>query len=133
LAQHGSCKNYSEEALAEQFDTLLRDGVLVRRGQKYPTLWLAGRESHRKKRGSAPGKPRTAYSALLRELDNYRRRTARRLKWKPFMVFHRKVILALAKTHPTTEQELLLIPGLGPAKIQQFGHELLRLVREHAS
>lgn len=51
------------------------------------------------------------------------------MKWKPYMVFHRKVVLAVARARPQSPAELALIPGLGPAKIERFGEEILALVK----
>ena len=56
---------------------------------------------------------------------------AGKLKWKAYMVFQRKAILAIAKAQPSTLEELLLIPGLGPAKVDRFGDDILELVRTH--
>jgi superfamily II DNA helicase RecQ len=68
---------------------------------------------------------------VARALDNYRKRTARRLKWKAYMVFQRKVIMAIDREKPTSRAALARIPGLGPAKIERFGEDILALVREH--
>ncbi len=68
---------------------------------------------------------------VARALDNYRKRTARSLKWKTYMVFQRKVILAIDREQPTSRAALSNIPGLGPAKIERFGDDILALVREH--
>ena len=52
------------------------------------------------------------------------------MKWKPFMVFHRKVVTQVARVRPRTSEDLEAIAGLGPAKIDQYGAELLALVRQ---
>jgi len=133
LPEFGTLKEHAEPVVASIFDELLRERVLVQRGRKYPTLWLAdtplpergtGARSSGKKTG------RRAASELARQLENYRRRTARRLSWKPYMVFHRKVVTAVARAQPQDERELALIAGLGAAKIERFGEEILALVRE---
>jgi superfamily II DNA helicase RecQ len=66
-------------------------------------------------------------------LDNYRKRTARSLKWKTYMVFQRKVVLAIDREEPDSLDALAKIPGLGPAKIERFGTDILDLVRAHGS
>ncbi|MEX1366231.1 MAG: ATP-dependent DNA helicase RecQ [Nannocystaceae bacterium] len=137
LPQFGTLSQYDEQTIAAVFQRLLREGVLVNRGRKYPTVWLA--DVPLPSRGRAAGSARRRDSdeggpgALARQLENYRRRTARRLKWKPFMVFHRKVVLAVARTRPQTAAELAAIPGLGDAKIERFGADILELVREHGT
>jgi hypothetical protein len=47
------------------------------------------------------------------------------------MVFQRKVILAIDRLEPDSIEALEKIPGLGPAKIERFGEDLLGLVRQH--
>jgi superfamily II DNA helicase RecQ len=68
---------------------------------------------------------------VARALDNYRRRQARALKWKTYMVFQRNVMLAIDRQEPDSHEALARIPGLGPAKIERFGDDILALVREH--
>lgn len=131
LPDFGSLKSHDESTIAAVFDEMLTQGTLEKKGRKYPTLWPSGRDDPRRrnKAGAPAKKQRTAQSELMRELDNYRRRTANRLKWKPYMVFHRKVILAVAKSSPRSLEELQEIAGLGPIKIERFGAEILELVR----
>ena len=69
---------------------------------------------------------------IARELERYRRRMARELKWKGYMVFQTKVITAVDAQKPTSRDALARIPGLGPAKIDRFGDDILAIVRRHA-
>ena len=47
------------------------------------------------------------------------------------MVFQKRVILAIDREEPASHDALARIPGLGPAKIERFGDDILQLVREH--
>jgi superfamily II DNA helicase RecQ len=47
------------------------------------------------------------------------------------MVFQRKVILAIDREMPDSHAALARIPGLGPAKIERFGDDILEVVRRH--
>ena len=47
------------------------------------------------------------------------------------MVFQRAAMLAIDREEPSTLDELARIPGLGPAKIERFGEDILEIVREH--
>jgi superfamily II DNA helicase RecQ len=69
---------------------------------------------------------------MARDLDRYRKRMARQLKWKAYMVFQQRVIAAIDAQRPRTKDALARIPGLGPAKIARFGDDLLALVQRHA-
>jgi ATP-dependent DNA helicase RecQ len=74
--------------------------------------------------------PRTA--SITFELDRYRRRMARQLKWKTYMVFQRSVITAIDLQRPASREDLARIAGLGPSKIARFGDDILAVVRRHA-
>jgi ATP-dependent DNA helicase RecQ len=120
----------TEAAVVATIDQLIRERRLVRRGRKYPTVWLAGRPvREREVEGSAPKRSRG--STLARELDLYRRRMARELKWKSYMVFQRRTIAAIDQLRPDSVAALARIPGLGPAKIARFGDDILAAVRRH--
>jgi superfamily II DNA helicase RecQ len=74
--------------------------------------------------------PRTTSIAI--ELDRYRKRRARELRWKAYMVFQRGAIAAIDRQRPTSKEALARIPGLGPAKIDRFGDDILALVRRYS-
>ncbi len=139
ISEHGSLQRYNESSVVSAIEELLDAGVLERKGRKYPTVWLAGRPVRSKKpegsdepRGLGRSR-RRASSSLGRALDNYRKRRARGLGWKTYMVFQRKVIEAIERERPATLEELEQIPGLGPAKVSRFGDELLELIEKHRS
>ena len=145
LPEWGHLKEFDEDSIIGAVDELLAEGVLERRGQKYPTVWPAGKPvrqpSRSKAKGdgdsAAPGRRsprggRRQYTPITRALDNYRKRTARRLKWKPYMVFQKKAIAAIEEQRPLTIDALFRIPGLGPAKVERFGDDILELVRSNS-
>lgn len=148
LDEHGALSDHEEAAIVATIELMLREGPLERRGQKYPTVWLRGKpvrernpEAKASPRsdggGTATGKRRSSSrwvktNDLTRALENYRRKTARSLKWKPYMVFQQKALVAIDANKPLSLTALQAIPGLGPAKIERFGRDILALVREHA-
>ena len=82
--------------------------------------------------GSPPVRSRgRAGSALARALQNYRQRAARRLQWKRYMVFTNSVIEQIDALRPDSLWALGQVRGLGPAKLERFGADLLALVRAH--
>ena len=140
LPEYGKLAEYSEASIVAAIDALLLAGRLQKTGRKYPTLWIPGKPV--RVAPAALNRPGAARRGLrrgampragpvARALDNYRKRTARRLKWKAYMVFQRKVIMAIDREKPTSRAALARIPGLGPAKIERFGEDILALVREH--
>jgi ATP-dependent DNA helicase RecQ len=68
---------------------------------------------------------------IARQLDNYRKRRARELGWKTYMVFQKNVLMSVDREEPESLEALAQIPGLGPAKIERFGEEILEIVRVH--
>jgi len=137
LPEHGDLSSHSEASIAAAIDQLLAGGQLEAKGRKYPTVWLPGKRVRQPRaEGTTPpsGKrrgSRRSVSHLRRALDLYRKRMARKLGWKPYMVVHNKVLLALDRDRPRTLKELEAIVGLGPAKIDRFGLELLDIVRRY--
>ncbi|MEM6730663.1 MAG: ATP-dependent DNA helicase RecQ [Myxococcota bacterium] len=137
VTHHGELNPHGEEALVATMEWLVKAGELEDRGNKYPTIWRAGRPVRAQRSRTQPGRSRKslgrrpAHSPLRRELVNYRRRQARALNWKLYMVFNNQVIEALESQRPRTLDDLDAIPGLGPSKIERFGIDLLNLVRTH--
>ncbi|MEM6992744.1 MAG: HRDC domain-containing protein, partial [Myxococcota bacterium] len=118
---------------------MLRDGALARKGRKYPTVWIPGKavrgrsdDDGAPKRARRRRAPSSGTGSIAPELDRYRKRMAGRLKWKAYMVFQRKAILAIDRERPSTLDDLARIPGLGPAKIERFGEDILALVRQYS-
>ncbi len=138
LPEHGNLRPFNEASIVAAIEGLLDAGTLEHRGRKYPTVWFPGRpvRESRELADDAPARPskrsrHPRYSPLARDLDNYRKRMGRYLKWKPYMVFQRRVIAAIDKARPSSRADLARIPGLGPAKIDRFGDELLDIIRRH--
>ncbi|TMQ12869.1 MAG: RecQ family ATP-dependent DNA helicase [Deltaproteobacteria bacterium] len=128
LPQFGKLAKVSEASIVATIDRLIAERRLVRRGRKYPTVALPGPAVARRTRVDRP--PRTA--SVTFELDRYRKRMARQLKWKTYMVFPRSVIAAIDRQRPSSREALARIAGLGPSKIARFGDDILAVVLRHA-
>lgn len=138
MPEYGELVNYSEDEIVAGIDRLLGDERLQRTGSKYPTVWPAGKPVRKDRGGrtggkaAAPKKRSSRYGGnIARALDNYRKRTARTLGWKPYMVFQTKVMLAIDAQEPDSHDALHRIAGLGPAKVERFGDDILALVERH--
>jgi ATP-dependent DNA helicase RecQ len=135
LPGFGALAGTPEDAIVAAIDVLLARGVLVKRGLKYPTVWLRSRPLAEARRPRAETsratRSRPTGSSLAYALDGYRKKMARQLKWKTYMVLQRKTVAAIAAAQPSSRAALARIPGLGPAKIDRFGDDLLALVRVH--
>jgi ATP-dependent DNA helicase RecQ len=140
LPEYGTLSEFSEAAVVAAIDGLLADGRLQRAGAKYPTVWIPGKPLRASKTTAGSTSTRPARKAraksryggdIARALDSYRRRTARTLGWKAYMVFQKNVILAIDREEPDSLDALARIHGLGPAKIERFGEDVLGMVRKH--
>jgi ATP-dependent DNA helicase RecQ len=136
MPEHGALADFAEASITAAIDALLAEGRLRRTGSKYPTVWLPGRPVRAARAGSEPGaatraRARRYGGPIARALDSYRKRTARALRWKTYMVFQRSVLLAIDREQPDSRAALAKISGLGPAKIARFGDDILELVRRH--
>ena len=66
---------------------------------------------------------------LLAELKDWRLRTSKELKVPAYVVFSDNTLIAIAEALPTDDAALTAIPGIGARKLEQFGADVLELVR----
>jgi DNA helicase II / ATP-dependent DNA helicase PcrA len=67
--------------------------------------------------------------ALLTELREWRLRTSKELNVPAYVVFSDNTLIAIAESMPTDTAALAAIPGIGARKLEQFGSDVLDLVR----
>jgi DNA helicase-2/ATP-dependent DNA helicase PcrA len=79
---------------------------------------------------SAKGKfvPTPGSDGLYHELAVWRRARADEDEVPPYVVFDNKTLDAIARTRPQTLRDLSALPGIGPAKLERYGAEVLALV-----
>ncbi len=68
---------------------------------------------------------------LLTALKAKRLEIARDQKQPAFIIFHDSVLVEMARVRPKTGEDLLLIPGAGPAKAARFGAIFLAVIANH--
>ncbi len=66
---------------------------------------------------------------LLLRLKDWRLRTAKELNVPAYVVFSDNTLIAIAETLPADDAALVAIPGIGARKLEQFGPDVLELVR----
>jgi DNA helicase-2/ATP-dependent DNA helicase PcrA len=66
---------------------------------------------------------------LLLQLKEWRLQTARELSVPAYVVFTDNTLIAIAEMLPTDDAALVAIPGIGARKLEQFGPDVLELVR----
>ena len=70
-------------------------------------------------------------TALARELRSWRYERANEIDKPAFVVFSNAALAGIAHLRPTTLTELLKVPGVGPAKVNAYGEEIVGIVRSH--
>jgi DNA helicase-2/ATP-dependent DNA helicase PcrA len=70
---------------------------------------------------------------LVRSLRDWRLETARTSGVPAYVVLHDVTLEALAALRPTTVEQLLAVPGLGPVKAARYGPSLLSLVADRVA
>jgi DNA helicase II / ATP-dependent DNA helicase PcrA len=69
--------------------------------------------------------------AVLEALTSWRTSAARAAGVPTYVLLHDSTLAAVATTRPSTIEELLAVPGLGPVKASRYGPTLLALVAQH--
>lgn len=70
-------------------------------------------------------------TALARELRSWRYERASEIDKPAFVVFSNAALAGIAHLRPTTLTELLDVPGVGPAKVNAYGEEIIGIVQSH--
>ncbi|MGW0161856.1 ATP-dependent DNA helicase UvrD2 [Mycobacterium sp. NPDC003323] len=66
---------------------------------------------------------------LLAALKDWRLRTSQEMKVPAYVVFTDNTLIAIAETLPTDAAALVAIPGIGARKLEQYGPDVLALVK----
>lgn len=104
-----------------------RPGPHDRRGDPRAGL-AAARAAARAGRGPADA---PVDRALLDALKEWRRLEALAKAVPAFTVFHDATLQAICIARPATPAELLAVPGVGPAKLDRYGRQILDIVGSH--
>ena len=71
-----------------------------------------------------------ADEALFQLLRKWRADTAREQAVPAYVILHDRTLKELAEMRPTTRGHLAMVSGIGAAKIEHYGEELLALIGE---
>ncbi len=66
---------------------------------------------------------------VLSRLKMWRTDLARKLNLPAYMIMHDRTLLEIASVMPSTLEELGKVSGIGPAKLQKYGNEILSIIR----
>ena len=73
--------------------------------------------------------PRPSWTPLGERLRAWRLERARSDGVPPYVVFHDRVLLEIAETRPASLEELAQVSGVGPAKLERYGPDVLVALR----
>lgn len=71
--------------------------------------------------------PSDVDEALLERLREWRLHTSREQRVPAFVIFTDATLTAIAEARPCSERELLAVPGVGQAKLERYGADVLAL------
>ena len=144
----GLLKDVAQAEISSWLQALLDEGYLSHEGDEYPVVALSPRGAHALVEGEiltitrAPAAPRAPVAArslaasphpaadaeLTDRLRAWRRARAQEFGKPAYVVFSDKTLHALSAARPVTPEQLLTVPGIGPAKLEAFGEELLAVI-----
>ncbi|HJQ08866.1 MAG TPA: HRDC domain-containing protein [Candidatus Saccharimonadales bacterium] len=120
--------------LAKQIDQELRarSQQILHDNAEYIKTWQANEVSgENERRAEEQGRSEPADPELFEALRAWRFKLAKDQTLPPYIIAHDKVLAAVAGAKPTTEKDLLGVPGFGPKKVEIYGADILRIVHEH--
>lgn len=141
LTCFGSLSHLKLKDIQSELKAMIDHEELILRDGKYPRVSLPSTKNTTFKKlfnlSTAEKKPKqkTESSEITRMLNNFIRREGRARKLKPYYILKKDTIFKIAESKPTKLNELQQIKGLGPVKIESYGHEILKIVteaREHS-
>jgi DNA helicase-2/ATP-dependent DNA helicase PcrA len=81
---------------------------------------------------SASSKPKLEATPAVQALKEWRLARARAEEVPAYVVFNDRTLAELLRLQPRTISELAAVPGIGPAKLERYGPELLAALRDVA-
>ncbi len=153
LSVYGTAKDFGQPQLRDIVGQLQARGLLVRNEGEYPTLAVTpeGRAFLRQRQslsllrpadagdagGTGPrraGSPAAAVECdekLFGELRALRRRLADARDVPAFVIFGDVSLRHMAAGFPQSTEEFSRIPGVGEAKLEQYGPEFMEIIRSY--
>jgi RecQ family ATP-dependent DNA helicase len=108
------------DGIAEEFRTLT--ATATRSRQRKP-----GNQPAAKAQSDVPAVPTHEMEGLAARLRQWRSAQAKRLGVPAYVVLHDRTLNAVALARPASPAQLVSIDGIGPAKVEKFGADILQL------
>jgi len=148
LSTFGLLKDTPQRQIVNWYWQLLDQDLVARTDDEYPILQL-NRASMEVLKGErpvqliapakkAPRRTKIETQAwegvdgdLFERLRALRRDLAELRGVPAYVIFNDKTLRGLARVRPSTEEALMVIPGIGAAKRKRYGAQLVETIREH--
>lgn len=147
LSTYGIMKDYPKDVIKELISFLIAEGKLQLVGTQYPVVQLTEasynilkgidkvfikRILRKESKATSVATSSLAIDHMLYEyLRKARQEEATMQRIQPFMVFADVTLKEMARRYPMTEEELLLITGVGEFKAEKYGERFLSIIKEY--
>jgi ATP-dependent DNA helicase RecQ len=151
LSTFGLLKEHKQANVRDWVSQMIGLGLLDQAGDEYPVLKLNPiswevlrneRQVQLRKSASRSASRRArveedAWQGVDRELcemlRRWRRETADARSMPPFAIFHDSTLRELARVRPSSKPKMRAVYGIGDAKLDAFGDDVLRIIGEYCA
>lgn len=129
-------------------DELLAQEIIFQDGDRYPVLKISEkgkkvlfgsekvsglkREEPKKKQRTRKGSESGPFDeALFRKLRVLRKALADKQGVPPFIIFSDRTLHEMCRHYPSTIDEMAMISGVGDFKLERYGDEFVKVIKEH--
>ena len=149
LTTFGLLKEFSQASVRDWTFQLIGLGILEQTDDEYPVLklnassWEVMRNERQVQIRKMSGRSRSrrarveedAWQGVDRDLcealRRWRRETAEARTLPPFAIFHDSTLRELARVRPSTKQKMRAVYGIGDAKLEAFGDDVVRIINDY--
>ncbi len=140
LSVYGLLKEYPLQELKDMINRLIATGYLRLTDSEYPVVKLTGEglavlKNEAKVWQKTAGKPQATAqdNALFELLRAVRKSIADRLGVPPYVVFADSTLKEMCRYCPTDRQALRSVKGVGESKLERYGDDFLRVIRQYSA
>lgn len=149
LSTYGLLREHPKNEVRDWIDQLVAEGFLRQEGDRYPLLrmtetsrsLLKGQAAVKLIRSAMPDRPKKGKRAeeswelvdrdLFETLRRWRKQRADSRGLPPFVIFSDKTLRDLAARRPSSLEKLREVYGIGEAKLEEYGSDILSIVDTH--
>ncbi len=137
LSTYGIMAGYTLQEIKDLINLLAAEDYLALSGGEYPVVKLGRRAAAVLKSGEKVWQRKRKRKAvqvdegLFEKLRLLRKEIAAREGVPPYLVFADSTLRALSEQLPRDREEMLKVKGVGQYKLEKFGDEFLKLIRDY--